>query len=270
MILGRSGGILERKDSRERSAGNAAGCDTPVRASLQLSAPSSLPGWSARGGSLVQALVKCVSIVSLPPVTAPSPEVSALAAVVRRAHAGDLAAQSLLVQRYMRRITGFVRRIVVQPSAVEDVVQTVFIKMVRRLGGLREVQTFESWLFALARNTALDHIRRRRCQPTAAAGELDENLVGPENGRGRNVDEIMSALEQALRRLSPRDRNIVRLIVAGNSYQVAAQREGLTVGAVKIRMHRVRPYLRLRVSEAIGVPMPTVKKWRAPRGCLAA
>jgi DNA-directed RNA polymerase specialized sigma24 family protein len=70
--------------------------------------------------------------------------------------------------------------------------------------------------------------------------------------------------------LSPRDRNIVMMIVQGNSYQTAAQREGLSVGAVKLRLNRVRPFLRVSVGEAIGTA-PAARAWRRPpRARLAA
>jgi RNA polymerase sigma factor (sigma-70 family) len=193
-----------------------------------------------------------------------------LSAIVARAQAGDLGAQTELVRRYTRRISGFVRRMIPQRSAVEDVVQTVFIKMVRRLGLLREPRVFESWLFALARNTALDFIRRRRCQPAMVSDDF-RLLSAPDTSSTQAVDEIMTALDRALTRLSAKDQQLVRLIVQGNSYAVVAEREGLSVGAVKIRMHRVRPFLRSSVGEAIGVRLPSTKKWRPPsRDCLAA
>ena len=56
-----------------------------------------------------------------------------LTGVVVRAQRGEMAAQSELVRRYTVRISAFVRPILLQPSSVEDVVQMVFIKMVRRL-----------------------------------------------------------------------------------------------------------------------------------------
>lgn len=193
-----------------------------------------------------------------------------LIALVIRARSGDLGAQSELVRRYTRRISGFVRRIVPQRSAVEDVVQTVFIKMVRRLGLLREPRMFESWLFTLSRNTALDFIRRRRCQPETVSDEF-ELLAAPDAGSAQAVAEIMTALDHALAKLNPKDQQLVRLIVQGHSYRIIGERTGLSVGAVKIRMHRVRPLLRSRVSEAIGARLPSTKKWPpSSRGCLAA
>lgn len=195
-----------------------------------------------------------------------------LIAIVVRAQRGEMAAQSELVRRYTVRISAFVRPILFQPSSVEDVVQMVFIKMVRRLTLLRDPAVFESWLFKLSRNTAVDFLRRRRCRPTMVS---DDRVFeqAPDTSSDRPVAEIMEALTLALTRLSPVDRNLVTMIVEGNSYQTVAAREGLTVGAVKVRLNRVRPFLRVSVGEAVGVRAgaPAGGKWRQPsRARLAA
>ena len=192
--------------------------------------------------------------------------------IVVRAQRSEMAAQSELVRRYTVRLSAFVRPILFQPSAVEDVVQMVFIKMVRRLTLLRDPAVFESWLFRLARNTAVDFLRRRRCRPTMVSDEQTFEQA-PDTSSERPVAEIMEALHVALTRLSPKDRTLVTMIVEGNSYQTVAAREGLTVGAVKVRLNRVRPFLRLSVGEAVGVRVgaPAAGKWRQPaRARLAA
>ena len=94
-----------------------------------------------------------------------------------------------------------------------------------------------------------------------------------ENPTGHADLKFMEALSRALTRLSPVDRNLVTMIVEGNSYQTVAAREGLTVGAVKVRLNRVRPFLRVSVGEAVGVRAgaPAGGKWRQPsRARLAA
>src|SRR5260221_8521604 len=96
-------------------------------------------------------------------------EKAALIDLVCRANAGESSAQAELVRRYTRRVAGFVRAIIRQPDAIEDVTQMVFIKMFRRLGRLRDPAVFESWLFTLARNTGLDFIRPRPCPPNTIA-----------------------------------------------------------------------------------------------------
>lgn len=184
--------------------------------------------------------------------------------LVDRARIGDMSAQSELVRRYTPRISGFVRPIIGQPSAVEDVVQVVFIKMVRRFRLLRNSEAFESWLFRLARNSALDFVRRRRCRPVMVDDEIRlENAA--ESDSDRNVAEIKEALELALRRLNPIDQKLVRMIVEGHSYTIAAAEAGLTVGAVKVRLCRVRPFLRCSVGGEVGVRQPEDAVFAAPR-----
>ena len=184
--------------------------------------------------------------------------------LIDRARIGDMDAQGELVRRYTTRISGFVRPIVSQPSMVEDVVQTIFIKMVRRLRLLRSSAAFESWLFRLARNTAVDFIRRRRCRPIAVEDERElENVM--DHDSGRTVDEIMEAFEIAIRRLNPIDQHLVRMIVDGHSYSVAAERTGLSIGAVKVRLCRVRPFLRCSVGGATGYRLPESDVFAPPR-----
>ena len=197
--------------------------------------------------------------------TTPSPggDKAELVALVRRAESGDPAAQSELVRRYTRRIAGFVRGIIRQPDAVEDVTQLVFIKMFRRLSRLREPEVFESWLFTLARNTGLDFIRRRNCRPTTVAmDDLTCQIADP--ARSDASAEILSALERALERLLPVDRQLVTQYVAGDSYGIIARRAGLSLSAVKVRLHRVRPFLRSWVGEMTGTRLPGPRS-RRPR-----
>ena len=185
-------------------------------------------------------------------VPAASDERAALLGVVARAQAGELDAQSELVRLYHTRISAFVRPYMALPSAVEDIVQMVFIKMVRRIGLLRDVRTFESWLFTLARNTALDAIRRARCRPSTISDDaVLLNMASTDNSS--LMHEIYDALELAVEKLGSKDRALVALIVEGASYRAAAERMGLTIGAVKVRLNRARKILRVSVGAATGL-----------------
>jgi RNA polymerase sigma factor (sigma-70 family) len=199
----------------------------------------------------------------------PSPEEIELADLVARAQAEEPAAQTELVRRFTRRISGYVRLIIRQPDAVEDVVQLVFIKMFRRLGRLRETASFESWLFRLTRNTAVDFIRRRRCRPLSVTSD-DELFELPDPSNASATSEIMDALEVALAQVSEKDRELVHLFVQGNSYQSLARDNGLTMGAVKARLHRMRPFLRSFVGEATETRLPAARWGSTSKGHLAA
>jgi RNA polymerase sigma-70 factor (ECF subfamily) len=174
-----------------------------------------------------------------------------LTALVVRAQAEDMEAQSQLVRLYSARIAGFIRTIVRNPNAIEDITQNVFVKMVRRLRWLREPVSFESWLFAMARSTALDYLRARSRRPEVLADDL-QTFETADPSRPALMTEILEALNLALTQLSAKDRALVSMVVQGHSYQTIAASEGLTLGAVKARLTRVRPFLRAAVGLATG------------------
>lgn len=182
--------------------------------------------------------------------------------VVRRARAGDVAAQSELVRKYQGRVGSFIRSMVRQSAAIEDLVQMVMIKMVRQLAQLREPERFETWLFTLARNVVLDHLRRLRCRPVATC---DEGALGslPDASAEGRCHEILEALEVAMQDCGPRERRLLNHVLAGASYRTIAAHEKLSLGALKVRLHRLRLHLRVRVREAAGEWSETASSaWR--------
>jgi RNA polymerase sigma-70 factor, ECF subfamily len=202
-------------------------------------------------------------------VSLPTPayggEKAALIDLIRRAEAEDPSAEAELMRLYTRRVAGFVRAIIRQPDAVEDVTQMVFIKMFRRLGRLRDPAVFESWLFTLARNTSLDFIRRRNCRPTTVALDDEINQIADPSNFSATT-EILAALERALIRLNPIDRTLVTKFVAGESYGSIAEQAGLTLATVKVRLHRVRPFLRTWVGEMTETRQRNGRGWRSTSG----
>lgn len=181
--------------------------------------------------------------------------------LIRRCQSGDLRAQSDLIRRYHARITGLVRPIVRNGETVKDIVQSVSLKLVRRLPGLREPATFESWLFTLARNTALDEIRRARCRPVSLRSERTlVEFVDP--APADRSGELLEAVQLVTCGWDNRTRRIFALIAAGTSYQSVAEREGLSLGAIKLRVHRLRRDLRERVGALLEGPIHSPKRIR--------
>jgi RNA polymerase sigma-70 factor, ECF subfamily len=223
--------------------------------------------FSAAGSSALKLSDTSETKVSARRSSASSSEKAVLIDLVGRAEAGDPVAEKELLRLYSRRVAGFVRAIIRQPDAVEDVTQMVFIKMFRRLGRLRDHAVFESWLFTLARNTSLDFIRRRSCRPnTVTIDDQVNQIADPSNSSA--TTEILAALDRALARLSPIDRTLVAQFVAGESYGSIAEQVGLTLATVKVRLHRVRPFLRTRtwVGEMTETRQPNGKGWRCTSG----
>ena len=207
------------------------------------------------------------SVASAKPIpAAQNPE---LLTIVRGAQSGDLAAQSELVRRYSRRVSGQISVIVRQPNAIEDVTQLAFIKMVRSLPSLRDPAVFEPWLFTLSRSTALDFIRRQKCRPCTVAAE-HEWLNAPAPDHDHGMADILEALELALQRLGQKDRSLMTMLVDGHDYRTLAAREGLTLGAVKARLSRIRTFLRVAVGTATGTRVPSADELSTPPKCRLA
>ncbi len=167
---------------------------------------------------------------------------TALGDLVRRAQVGDEAAQRILIVSYQRRIAGFVYAITGRSDAVEDLAQQVFIKMIRAIGRLHDAAQFEAWLFRLARNTCIDHLRRQKLRRifTPFAAE-HENIPEPP---GAVDGEELDALRHALQQLPPKDRALLALAQEGRSQVEMAEATGTSVMAVKARLHRAREKLR--------------------------
>jgi RNA polymerase sigma-70 factor (ECF subfamily) len=171
-----------------------------------------------------------------------SSEPTELVELVRRAQRGDEAAQRDLIVAYQHRVAGFVYAMTTRSDSVEDISQQVFIKMVRALDRLQAPAQFESWLFRLARNTCIDHLRRLKLRRifTPFAPEHEDVPEPP----GAVDTEELDALRHALSQLRPQDRALLALVQEGRSHAEIADSLGITIAAVKARLHRAREQLR--------------------------
>ena len=114
---------------------------------------------------------------------------------VVRLRRGDLNALSELITRYQNRLYRYLLRIVREPAEAEDLFQQTWLKVVEKIRSFDASRNFDAWLFTLARNLAIDHLRRIRPQ------SLDEPLANSwdsENVADRIRDQGHTPLEQAL------------------------------------------------------------------------
>jgi len=162
--------------------------------------------------------------------------------LVRRAQRGEEAAQRELIISYQRRIAGFVFAMTGRSDSVEDLSQMVFIKMIRALDRLQAPAQFESWLFRLARNTCIDHLRRQKLRRIFLPFSPEHEEV-PEVAGSVGTEEL-DALRHALGQLRPKDRALLALVQEGRSHTEIAQTLKTSVAAVKARLHRAREQLR--------------------------
>lgn len=165
-----------------------------------------------------------------------------LADLVRQAREGRDAAQRALIARYQQRVAGFVYAITGHSSSVEDLAQIVFIKMFRALDRLDDLDHFEAWLFRLARNSCIDHLRREKWRRYFTPIETEHETI-PETDSSVDAAEL-DALRHALQQLKPKDRALLALAQEGRSQAEMAAITRTSVAAVKARLHRAREQLR--------------------------
>jgi RNA polymerase sigma-70 factor, ECF subfamily len=92
---------------------------------------------------------------------------------VVRLRRGDLNALSELITRYQNRLYRYLLHLVRQPAEAEDLFQQTWLRVVEKIRSFDASRNFDAWLFTLARNLAIDHLRRIRPQ------SLDEPLGEP-------------------------------------------------------------------------------------------
>jgi RNA polymerase sigma-70 factor (ECF subfamily) len=161
---------------------------------------------------------------------------------VRRAQHGDEVAMRELIVSYQHRVAGFTYAITGRSDSIEDIVQMVFVKMARAIDRLKAPEQFESWLFRLARNTCIDHLRRQKLRRIFIPfAQEHENVAEP---AGAVDTEELDALRHALAQLRPKDRALLALVQEGRSHAEIAESFGTSVAAVKARLHRAREQLR--------------------------
>jgi len=163
-------------------------------------------------------------------------EARAIALTVRRAQAGDRDAFGLLYERYAGTVCTYVHTIVHDRHEAEDVTQHVFAKLMHVIDKYEEREVpFLAWIRSVARNVAVDHIRRQRPIPTEDA--LMAERLGGHDGAEAGATTLLDALSKL-----PRDQREVVILrhVAGLSPTEIAVRTARSEGAIHGLHHRGR------------------------------
>ncbi|MDX7949843.1 sigma-70 family RNA polymerase sigma factor [Lichenihabitans sp. Uapishka_5] len=163
-----------------------------------------------------------------------------LAAILGRVADGEQAAFEALYQATSAKLYGIIVRIVVNRSVADDLLQEVYVKAWQRAGDFDAARASPiTWLATIARNRAIDEVRRRKPEPQGDIDDLD--LAGddahPLDARARK--EQLGALMACLGQLDGEKRDIVLLAYCqGLSRDALAQRFTRPVPTIKTWLHR--------------------------------
>lgn len=176
--------------------------------------------------------------------------------LIQRCQAGDMKAAEALFRMYHAPVHQLVSRMLRGAPETEDLVQDVFLKAFRGIGGFRGQSAFKTWLHQIATNTVLNHLAKAERKyvtdsldaPTGDEGgfTVGDRLAasGPRPDEAAQSAEVYRRVEEAVGRLNPDFRAVVVLRdLQDFSYEEVAETLGVNLGTVKSRLARARKQL---------------------------
>jgi RNA polymerase sigma-70 factor (ECF subfamily) len=182
--------------------------------------------------------------------------------LVGRARAGDPVAFEQLFERYHAPILNYLHRMVGDRALAEDLTQDAFVKAYRALPNTRADLAFKAWIYRIATNTAISHLRRRKIIRWVPF------LAGQDHASDESIDRSVSRrydVEQALNQL-PQHYAAALLLrhYQGLSLAETATALGVTENAAKLRLFRARKAF-AAIYGAPGEDEPTVNDGETER-----
>lgn len=186
--------------------------------------------------------------------------------LIERLKAGDHEAFEAIFNLYAPKLYSVAQRILGEAADTEEVIQDVFWTVHRKAKMFRGDSQFSTWLYRLTVNAALGKLRRSKKSKEVEYEEFLPNFQDDGHHAVRPVvdwsdtleeqyarQETQELLAQALAQLKPLDKSVVVLSdLEGMSDKEIASTTGLTVSAVKTRLHRARLFLRGKLAVQLG------------------
>lgn len=162
------------------------------------------------------------------------------ALIVVRCQLGNQDAWQQLVARWQPRLWRFIARMVSERAAAEDVLQTVWLRVIRSIVQLRDPEQWSAWVYGVARAAIADRYREQyRRPPTDTVNDI------PISDSSSDRFDVTEFLDSGLEKLHPADREAVVLHYLEQLPLIeVAVICGVPAGTIKSRLHRARAALR--------------------------
>jgi len=172
-----------------------------------------------------------------------------LQVLVRRCQRGEHTAFEEIFRQFQPRLRYYLRRL--DPGDhVEDVLQDVWLKVVHRIGSLRDPGAFVAWLYTIARNEVYNHSKAR--DPFAGLTDEHLDLVADNHEPVFGQDEA-ARIHAALGRLTAAHREILTLCFLEDlSHQQIADILGIRAGTIRSRIYYAKQSLRKELEKDNG------------------
>ena len=186
--------------------------------------------------------------------------------LIQRVKAGDQKAFEVIFSRYVNRVYRQAFKLVGNEADAEDVVQEVFLLVYRKAHSFLGKSEFSTWLYRLTANAALTKLRQRKKEKEVSLDEYlpkfrkdGHHLVRPVVDWTQDIDKFVAIKEysqiikEAMEQLSPMDKAVVMMSdMEEMSNPEISETLGISVQAVKARLHRARLFLRGKFTAHLG------------------
>jgi RNA polymerase sigma-70 factor, ECF subfamily len=181
-------------------------------------------------------------------------EADADLAVVKQVQAGDVAAFDQLILKYRERVFGVVYNLTANREDASDLTQDAFIKAFQSINRFQGNCSFFTWLYRIAVNTTLSHLRKNRLRSFFSLEKIQEENVNSQileqltdkKGADRDtyLQELKEKLNEALQKLSIPHRTVITLFeIDGLSHAEIAEVMDCSEGTVRSRLHYAKQFL---------------------------
>lgn len=164
---------------------------------------------------------------------------------VRQSRAGDTQAMSAIYEQFKTSLYGLSFRYTRNHAVAEDLLQDIFVKVFSNLHTLDNDETFVGWLYRIAVNTCLSHLRthKRIFQKEIPFDEAEAVVNG--NASRRSEDMTDKVLDEAIQSLSPKLKSVFMLHdIQGFKHEEIAEILECSVGTSKSQLFKARMKLR--------------------------
>jgi RNA polymerase sigma factor (sigma-70 family) len=166
-------------------------------------------------------------------------------ALMTAVRSGDLGKLGVLFERYHLPLFDFLARLTGDRTASEDLVQDIFVRILKYRATFRDGGSFETWLYRIARNARADYFRQRTPIEPLEDEALEQPEPQPGPARRLEADRERARLRRALMLLREDKRELLVLArYQDMKYEQIGEILGIEVGAVKVRVHRAIRELR--------------------------
>jgi RNA polymerase sigma-70 factor, ECF subfamily len=170
--------------------------------------------------------------------------------IVASAQIGSETAYRELVGRFGSGLLGYFYRGTGNRAEAEDLLQEVFLRLVKGLATYKEKERFEVWLYRMAQHLLIDYWRKRKAVNADGAWLAEESEVMPDSLARTAARETEDQLQRALAKLAPEQREVLLMrYFSGMSFEEISKMNGTPLGTALARAHRGLAKLRQMLAE---------------------